>query len=77
MRVILGLLVWTMAEISAFVVVGGWIGLLGVLAIVLGTGLAGVLLLRGLGVRMAGVARGPEAIRAAGRAGLVAFGGCC
>ena len=77
MRVILGLLVWSVAEISAFVVVGGWIGLPGVLALVLGSGVAGVLLLRGQGVRLAAAMqgmRGPEAMRAAGQAGLLALG---
>jgi UPF0716 protein FxsA len=74
MRVIGGLLVWTVAEISAFVVVGGWIGLFGVLALVLGTGVAGVMVLRRQGVRLAGAMQRPQAMRAAGEAGLVAFG---
>ena len=73
MRVILGLLVWSVAEISAFVVVGGWIGLTGVLALVLGSGVAGVLLLRGQGLRLAAAMRGPQAMRAAGQAGLLAL----
>ncbi len=74
MRVIGGLLVWTVAEISAFVVVGGWIGLFGVLALVLGTGVAGVMVLRWQGVRLAGAMQRPQAMRAAGEAGLVVFG---
>lgn len=74
MRVILGLLIWSMAEISAFVVVGGWIGLVGVLALVLGTGVAGVMLLRRQGVRLSGAMRGQAALREAGEAGLVALG---
>ena len=79
MRVILGLLVWSVAEISAFVVVGGWIGLTGVLALVLGSGVAGVLVLRGQGVRLAaamrgqGVMQGRGVMRAAGQAGLLAL----
>ncbi len=43
-------LVWTLAEIAAFVVVGGWIGVWGVLALVLGTAVGGALLIRGQGM---------------------------
>ena len=79
MRVILGLVLWSVAEISAFVLVGGWIGLAGVLALVLGSGVAGVMLLRGQGMRLAaalqgrGVMQGRGALLAAGQAGLLAL----
>ena len=51
MRVLTGLTLWGMAEIAAFVVVGAWIGLLGVMALVLGTGVLGVMLLRRRGTQ--------------------------
>ena len=73
MRVVVGLLIWSVAEISAFVVVGGWIGLAGVLAVVLGTGVAGVMVLRRQGVALAGAIRGPGGMGAAGQAGLLAL----
>lgn len=73
MRVILGLLIWSLAEISAYVVVGGWIGLAGVLGLVLGTGLAGVLMLRRQGVALAGAVQRPGGLGAAGQAGLIAL----
>lgn len=74
MRVILGLLIWSMGEISAYVVVGGWIGLSGVLAVVLGTGVAGVIVLRRQGVALAGAMQAPGGMSAAGQAGLLALG---
>ena len=74
MRVILGLLIWSLAEISALVVVGRWIGLLAVLAIVLGSGVAGVMLLRRQGLRLAGAMRGRGGLQGMGEAGLLAFG---
>ena len=74
MRVILGLLIWSLAEISALVVVGRWIGLLAVLTIVLGSGVAGVMLLRRQGVRLAGAMRGRGGLQGMGEAGLLAFG---
>ena len=49
MRVILGLVLWSMAEISAFVVVGGWIGLAATLVVVIGSAVAGVMILQRLG----------------------------
>ena len=73
MRVIMGLLAWSLAEIAGFVVMGGWIGLLGVLALVLATGVAGVVVLRRQGLRLAGAVRGPEALRVAGKAGIMAL----
>ena len=73
MRVIVALLAWSLAEIAGFVVVGGWIGLVGVLALVLGTGVAGVVLLRRQGLELAGAMRGPRALQAAGKAGIVAL----
>lgn len=75
MRVVLGLLLWSLAEISAFVIVGGWIGLAGVLALVLGTGLAGVAIMRRSGGAVAGMRGGREAMAAAGQAGLLALAG--
>lgn len=51
MRILTGLALWGLAEISAFVVVGAWIGVPGVLALVLGSGMLGVVLLRRQGVR--------------------------
>ena len=51
MRVLTGLALWGLAEIAAFVVVGAWIGVLGVLAAVLGTGVLGVALLRRQGLQ--------------------------
>ncbi len=74
MRVLFGLLIWSLAEISALVVVGGWIGLAGVLVLVLGTGVAGVMVLRRQGVRLSGAMRGQAGLREAGEAGLVALG---
>jgi len=71
-RVLLGLLLWGMAEIAAFVVVGAWIGVLGVLALVLGSGVLGVTLLRRQGLQAVGQMRGgvvmlrPEGLGAAG-----------
>ena len=74
MRVILGLLIWSLAEISAFVVVGGWIGLAGVLVLVLGSGVAGVMVLRRQGLALAGAMQRPGGMRGTGQAGLLAFG---
>ena len=58
MRVLTGLALWGLAEIAAFVVVGAWIGVLGVLAAVLGTGVLGVALLRRQGLQAVGQMRG-------------------
>jgi UPF0716 protein FxsA len=51
MPVLLGLLAWPLIEIALFVTVGGWLGLWLTLAIVLGTGIAGVALMRWRGLR--------------------------
>jgi UPF0716 protein FxsA len=51
MPVVLGLLAWPLIEIALFVTVGGWLGLWLTLAIVLGTGIAGVALMRWRGLR--------------------------
>lgn len=75
MRVVIGLLIWSLAEISAFVIVGGWIGLAGVLTLVLGSGVAGVLILRSSGGAVRGMRGGREAMAAAGQAGLLALAG--
>jgi UPF0716 protein FxsA len=71
MRVVLGLLIWSLAEISAFVVVGGWIGLAWVLMLVLGSGVAGVLILRRQGATLARLRGGRDGLAAAGAAGLL------
>lgn len=44
-------LAYPLIEISLFVVIGGWIGLWPTLAVVLGTGVLGVSVLRGLGLK--------------------------
>lgn len=78
MRVLVGFGLWGMAEIAAFVVMGAWIGVLGVLAVVLGTGVLGVVVLRRLGMAAVGQMRGgvvmlrPEAL---GVSGLLALAG--
>jgi UPF0716 protein FxsA len=51
MPVALGLLLWPLIEIALFVTLGGWLGLWLTLAIVLGTGIAGVALMRWRGLR--------------------------
>ena len=51
MRVLTGLALWGLAEIAAFVLIGAWIGVAGVLALVVGTGLLGVIVLRRQGVQ--------------------------
>ena len=50
MRVLSGLIIWSLIEIGLFVVVGGAIGLLATLAIVLGSAVLGVWLIRGRGL---------------------------
>lgn len=73
MRVLLGLLVWSLAEISAFVVVGGWIGVMGVLVLVLGSGVAGVAILRRQGLALERLRGGRAGLAGAGDAGLLAL----
>jgi UPF0716 protein FxsA len=51
MPIAVGLLIWPLIEIALFVTVGGWLGLWLTLAIVLGTGIAGVALMRWRGLR--------------------------
>ena len=51
MRPIALIIGWPLIEIALFVIVGGWIGLWATLAIVLGTGVLGVSILRGAGLR--------------------------
>ena len=78
MRVFIGLAVWGMAEIAAFVVVGAGIGVFGVLALVVGTGVLGILLLRRQGMaavtqmRTGFVTLQPQAL---GESGLMVLGG--
>lgn len=58
MPVVVLILVWPLIEIGLFVIVGGWIGLLATLGVVIGTGVAGVTLLRKLGLGTAKQLRG-------------------
>lgn len=51
MWLLAGLLALPLIEIALFVSVGGWIGLWPTLALVIATGVAGVLILRSLGLR--------------------------
>lgn len=53
MPVFLALLLWPLVEIALFVTLGGAIGLWATLAVVIGTGILGVTLLRRLGLRSA------------------------
>ena len=46
MRIAWLLLAWTLIEIGLFVTLGGWIGLWATWAVVLGTGLGGIMLIR-------------------------------
>lgn len=76
MRVLMGLIAWSLVEIALFVTVGSWVGVLGTLAIVLGSGVAGVMILRRQGVQLGqalrqnmGAGREPVA-----HSGLVALG---
>ena len=76
MRVLMGLVAWSLVEIALFVTVGSWVGVLGTLAIVLGSGVAGVMILRQQGVQLGqalrqnmGAGREPVA-----HSGLVALG---
>lgn len=50
MRVLVGMAAWLLAEISVFVVVGSWIGVLGTLALVIGSAVVGVWVLRRRGI---------------------------
>lgn len=52
------LLLWPLMEIGLFVVIGGSIGLLATMVVVIGTGIAGVMLLRRLGLSTADRLRG-------------------
>ena len=52
------LLIWPLIEIALFVTLGGWLGLWLTLAIVLGTALAGIMLLRWRGLRAMADLRG-------------------
>lgn len=77
MRVLIGLALWGMAEIAAFVMVGTWIGVLGVLALVVGSGVLGVALLRRQGMQAVGQMRAGVArlrLEALGESGLLALG---
>ena len=51
MPVAIALLVWPLIEIALFVTLGGWLGLWLTLAIVLGTAVAGIALMRWRGLR--------------------------
>ena len=71
----MGLMLWGMAEITAFVVVGAWIGVLGVLALVLGTVVLGVALLRRQGVQAVEQMRVGMRVETLGSSGLMMLGG--
>jgi UPF0716 protein FxsA len=58
MPIVIALLIWPLIEIALFVTVGGWLGLWLTLAIVLGTGIGGVLLMRWGGMRAMADLRG-------------------
>ena len=78
MRVLIGLTLWGMAEIAAFVVVGSWIGVFGVLALVAGTFLLGIMLLRRQGMAAVGQMRSGFVMlrpHALGESGLLVLGG--
>lgn len=79
MPLLLAVLLLILAEISLFVVVGGAIGLLPTLAVVLGTGVLGGIVLRSQGQKtisqMAGRVMEPRALASAGDGVLVAIAG--
>ena len=58
MRGLMVFIVWSLVEISLFVTVGSWIGLLGTLLVILGSGVAGMMILRGQGSRLRQMVRG-------------------
>ncbi len=58
MPVVVALLIWPLIEIALFVTLGGWLGLWLTLVIVLGTAVAGVLLMRWRGLRAMADLRG-------------------
>lgn len=61
MRGLLVFIIWSLVEISLFVTVGSWIGLLGTLLVIGGSGVAGVMILRGQGTRLGQAVRGNAA----------------
>ena len=78
MRVLMGLAMWGLAEITAFVMVGSWIGVLGVLVLVLATGALGVTVLRRQGMQAVGQMRGGVVMlrpQSLGATGLTVLGG--
>ncbi len=58
MPVVMAMLVWPLVEIALFVTLGGWLGLWLTLVTVLGTGIAGVALMRWRGLRAMADVRG-------------------
>jgi UPF0716 protein FxsA len=58
MPVAVGLLIWPLIEIALFVTLGGWLGLWATLGVVLGTAVAGVVLMRWRGLRAVADLRG-------------------
>ncbi len=58
MPIVVALLIWPLIEIALFVTVGGWLGLWLTLAIVLGTAVAGIALMRWRGLRALADLRG-------------------
>lgn len=71
MRVLVGMTAWLLAEISAFVVVGSWIGVLGTLVLVIGSAVVGVWVLRRQGMRGIGQVRGLASLA---HSGLIVVG---
>lgn len=78
MRVLVGMMLWLLAEIAGFVVVGSWIGVLGTLALVIGTGMAGVMVLRWQGTQTVQALRGQtvsrQSLRKVADSGLTGIG---
>jgi UPF0716 protein FxsA len=58
MPLVIALLIWPLIEIALFVTLGGWLGLWLTLAIVIGTAVAGVMLMRWRGLRAIADLRG-------------------
>jgi len=77
MRIMLAVLVWPLIEIGLFVTLGGAIGLWWTLAVVLGTGMMGVVILRNAARLSGGAAlRDPRAaVMTATRGGMTLLAG--
>ena len=75
MRILLGLIIWSLIEIGLFVVVGGAIGLLATLAVVLGSAMLGVAVIRGQGLGALARMRSGASGAMLARAGLTTLAG--